>query len=85
MQLSLSTSRAVSLLVACTSDHSQENLTNALITLANIAQNVGSHDLVRQCPKLELILLCVLNWSLSANICPNLSCCVLEFVLLCVS
>lgn len=46
MQLSLSSSRAVSLLVTCTSDRSQENITNALITLANIAQNVGSHDLV---------------------------------------
>lgn len=46
MQLSLSTERAISLLGACITDPSQENLTNAVITLANIALNVASHDLV---------------------------------------
>lgn len=46
MQLSLSSSRAVSLLLSCCGDRAQENLTNALITLANVAQNVASHDLV---------------------------------------
>jgi len=46
MQISLSTERATTLLVACVRDSSQENVINALITLANIAQNVRSHSMV---------------------------------------
>lgn len=48
MQNELSNERALSLLadVVC-SDPSHENLTNGLITLANVAQNVTSHELVR--------------------------------------
>ena len=47
MQNELSNERALSLLadVVC-SDPSHENLTNGLITLANVAQNVASHELV---------------------------------------
>ena len=47
MQTSLSTERAVTLLVACVGDSAQENVVNALITLANIAQNIRSHSMVR--------------------------------------
>ena len=48
MQKELSNERALSLLSDVCSDPSHENITNALITLANIAQNVNSHELVRQ-------------------------------------
>ncbi len=53
MQVSLATERAVSLLAGCCADCSQENITNALITLANIAQNVMSHDLVGLCVEMS--------------------------------
>ena len=48
MQVSLSTEKAVSLLTGCVCDPSQDNVVNALITLANIAQNVRSHDMVSE-------------------------------------
>ena len=47
MQNELSNERSLSLLSDVCNDLSQENLTNALITLANVAQNVASHELVR--------------------------------------
>ena len=47
MQNELSNERALSLLADVCNDPSHENLTNGLITLANVAQNVASHELVR--------------------------------------
>ena len=46
MQKELSNERALSLLADVCDDLSHENLTNALISLANVAQNVTSHELV---------------------------------------
>ncbi len=51
MQRELSTQRAVCLLGECLGDPSQENITNAVITIANIALNVDSHRLVREDPR----------------------------------
>ena len=48
MQNELSNERALSLFAdVISNDPSHENLTNGLITLANVAQNVASHELVR--------------------------------------
>lgn len=46
MQKQLSNKNAISLLADCLTDSSLENVTNAVITLANIAQDIGSHKLV---------------------------------------
>ena len=46
MQNELTNEKALSLLSDVCNDPSQENLTNSLITLANVAQNVSSHELV---------------------------------------
>lgn len=47
MQNQLSSERAIGLLADCMKDPSLENVTNAVITLANVAQHTGSHKLVR--------------------------------------
>ena len=47
MQNELSNENALSLLADVCNDPSHENLTNGLITLANVAQNIASHELVR--------------------------------------
>lgn len=47
MQKQLSNERAVNLLANCLKDASLENVTNAVITLANVAQHTDSHKLVR--------------------------------------
>ncbi len=46
MQKQLSNERAVSLVADCLHDPSLENVTNSVITLANVAQHTGSHKLV---------------------------------------
>ena len=46
IQISLSTEKALSLLVSCISEAAEENVMNALITIANIAQKVTSHEKV---------------------------------------
>ena len=46
MQNELSNCHAVALLSDCLSDSPQENVTNAAIALANIAQNMTSHNVV---------------------------------------
>ena len=47
MQHNLSTSRTISLLTSCLGDPFEENVTNGMICLANLAQNdVDSHPLV---------------------------------------
>lgn len=44
MQIALSNLRSIGLLTEYTTDVSLENRTNSVITLANIAQNIGSHQ-----------------------------------------
>ncbi len=46
MQKQLSNERAVGLVADCLHDPSLENVTNSVITLANVAQHTGSHKLV---------------------------------------
>ena len=46
MQHDLSTSHTISLLTSCLGDPFEENVTNGIICLANLAQNVDSHPLV---------------------------------------
>ena len=46
MQRELTNHFSISLVAECLRESSQENITNAAITLANIAQNVDSHNLV---------------------------------------
>ncbi len=46
MQKQLSNERAVGLVADCLYDPSLENVTNSVITLANVAQHTGSHKLV---------------------------------------
>ena len=46
MQRGLAKPHSVTLLSGCLGDVSQENVTNAVITLANMAQNVDSHNMV---------------------------------------
>eukprot|EP00731_Ephydatia_muelleri_P006234 Em0003g482a len=48
MQHDLSTSRTISLLTSCLGDPFEENVTNGIICLANLAQNVDSHPLLVQ-------------------------------------
>lgn len=48
MKIALSDTRTIALLTDYLSDVSQENRTNAVITLANIAQNINSHDFLCQ-------------------------------------
>ena len=46
MQKSLTKPHSIALLCGCLGDVNQDNMTNAAITLANVAQNVDSHDMV---------------------------------------
>ena len=46
MQRSLAKPHSVTLLCGCLGDGNKDNVTNAVITLANVAQNVDSHDMV---------------------------------------
>ena len=46
MQSELAKEATLKLLVAACKDNSLENVTNSLITLANVARNTGSHGLV---------------------------------------
>ncbi|KAL5501987.1 hypothetical protein EMCRGX_G008672 [Ephydatia muelleri] len=48
MQHDLSTSHTISLLTSCLGDPFEENMTNGMICLANLAQNVDSHPLLVQ-------------------------------------
>ena len=48
MKIALSDTRTIGLLTDYVSDVSQENRINAVITLANIAQNISSHDFLCQ-------------------------------------
>ena len=47
MQRGLAKPHSVSLLCGCLGDSNPDNVTNAAITIANIAQNVDGHDTVR--------------------------------------
>ena len=46
MHKSLAKPHAVALLCGCLGDGIQDNVTNATITLSNVAQNVDSHEMV---------------------------------------
>ena len=58
MQHDLSTSRTISLLTSCLGDPFEENVTNGMICLANLAQNVDSHLLVWE-PDCCMVSVCV--------------------------
>lgn len=53
MKRELTTARTIALLSDYIVDISQETLTNAVITIANIAQSIGSHHLLLQCGVLD--------------------------------
>ena len=47
MQRGLAKPHSIALLCGCLGDSNQDNVTNATVVLANVAQNVDSHELVR--------------------------------------
>ena len=58
MQHELSTNQTISLLMGCLGDPFEENVTNGMICLANLAQNVECHPLVWE-PDLYVGCVCV--------------------------